>query len=75
MTEFLLSYLFICLAIWFTGWLIVDHNGITNPMFGFILKWYDGWVGFFWDSKKKWLYVFPLPFFGIIIKPFRNNYN
>lgn len=29
---------------------------------------YDLWVGFFWDAKKKWLYVFPIPMFGIIIK-------
>jgi len=33
-----------------------------------IFAWYDLWVGFFWDSKKKWLYVFPIPMFGIILK-------
>lgn len=34
----------------------------------FIFKWFDLWVGLFWDSKKKWLYILPIPMFGIIIK-------
>lgn len=25
-------------------------------------------IGFFWDSKKKWLYILPIPCFGIIFK-------
>lgn len=33
-----------------------------------IIKWYDLWVGFFWDREKKWLYFFPVPCCGIIIK-------
>ncbi len=33
-----------------------------------IFAWYDLWIGFFWDSKKKWLYILPIPMFGIIIK-------
>lgn len=34
----------------------------------FLFAWYDLWVGFFWDSKKKWLYFLPVPCFGIIFK-------
>lgn len=34
----------------------------------FLFKWFDMWVGFFWDSKKKWLYILPIPMFGIILK-------
>lgn len=34
----------------------------------FLLAWYDLWVGFFWDKKKKWLYILPIPCCGIIVK-------
>lgn len=37
-----------------------------------IFAWYDLWVGAFWDSKKRWLYILPLPCVGIILK-FRNQ--
>ena len=33
-----------------------------------IFAWYDLWIGLFWDQKKRWLYVFPIPCFGIVIK-------
>lgn len=35
-----------------------------------IFAWYDLWIGFFWDSKKEWLYFFPIPTLGIIFKFF-----
>lgn len=34
----------------------------------FIFAWYDLWVGAYWDKKKKWLYILPLPMIGFIIK-------
>lgn len=34
----------------------------------FLFAWYDLWIGIFWDNKKKWLYILPIPMFGIIIK-------
>jgi len=34
----------------------------------FIFAWYDIWVGAFWDRKKQWLYILPLPMVGVILK-------
>ena len=34
----------------------------------FIFKWFDFWIGMFWDSKKKYLYILPIPMCGIILK-------
>lgn len=34
----------------------------------FIFKWYDFWIGFFYDKKKHWLYFFYFPMCGIIFK-------
>nr|WP_294897794.1 hypothetical protein [uncultured Pedobacter sp.] len=33
-----------------------------------LFAWYDLWIGAFWDAKKKWLYILPLPCIGIILK-------
>ena len=33
-----------------------------------IFAWYDLWIGLFYDKKKKYLYIFPIPMLGIVIK-------
>lgn len=38
----------------------------------FIFKWFDFWVGLFYDTKKKDLYIFPIPMFGFLIS-FKSN--
>lgn len=37
-----------------------------------IFAWYDLWVGAFWDSRKRRLYILPLPCVGIVIQ-FQEN--
>jgi len=32
-----------------------------------IFAWYDFWIGIYWDSLNKKLYIFPIPMFGIMI--------
>lgn len=34
----------------------------------FIAAWYDLWIGAFFDTKKKALYLLPLPCLGIVIR-------
>ena len=31
-----------------------------------IFAWFDFWVGLFWDQKKQWLYILPIPCFGVV---------
>jgi hypothetical protein len=33
-----------------------------------LLKWYDFWIGLYWDKKNRWLYVFGLPCIGVCFK-------
>ena len=40
----------------------------------FIAKWYDFWVGWYWDSKIKHLYVLPIPCLGVVFD-FRKDYS
>jgi hypothetical protein len=34
----------------------------------FIFKWYDFWIGIFYDKQKNWISNFSIPMFGLIIK-------
>jgi hypothetical protein len=37
-----------------------------------IFAWYDLWIGLFYDYKKKRLFFFPVPMFGICLET-KNN--
>lgn len=44
--------------------------------FGFFFRWYDLWIGAFIDTKKRAIYICPVPMFGIKIwwKPYPKPY-
>lgn len=42
--------------------------------FEFLFAWYDLWIGIFYDKKKNWLYILPLPMLGVIIKIPKKRY-
>lgn len=33
-----------------------------------IFAWYDLWIGMFWDSNKRRLYVMPIPCVGVVFE-------
>jgi len=40
----------------------------TKWTWKFYFKWYDGWIGYYWDSENKSLYLqFPFPWVGLKI--------
>lgn len=34
----------------------------------FLFAWYDMWIGAFWDSRKRRLYIFPVPCLGFYVQ-------
>ena len=34
----------------------------------FLFAWYDFWIGLYLDRWRGWLYICPVPMFGIVIK-------
>jgi hypothetical protein len=31
-------------------------------------RWYDFWIGFYWDRHARALYICPLPMFGVKVQ-------
>jgi hypothetical protein len=40
----------------------------------FFFRWYDLWIGFYWDKNSRSLYICPIPMFGIKIQIRRFHY-
>lgn len=55
----------------------LDESGAVTfvPVYRveFFFRWYDLWVGAYWDRENKALYVCPLPTLGVVIR-FANLY-
>lgn len=32
-----------------------------------VFAWYDCWIGIFWDSRKRKLYILPVPCIGVMV--------
>lgn len=44
-------------------------KGMKKIKFKLFFAWYDGWIGFFYDRKKKILYIcFPFPMIVLSIQ-------
>jgi hypothetical protein len=65
-----------------SGELMAAPSGVASSEFvvpralsvKFIFAWYDLWVGIFWDSRKRKLYILPVPCVGVTIEfPTRHN--
>jgi hypothetical protein len=39
----------------------------TRGRVGFVAAWYDFWVGLYWNSAKRRLYILPVPCLGFYI--------
>jgi len=51
----MIAIMYICF--WLAWWGMKWMNGEAA------FKWYDGWIGAYYDTGKKRLYICPLPFF------------
>lgn len=53
---------------------VFPHSKTEIMKIKFIFAWFDFWVGLFWDKKRQWLYFFPVPMFGVVVKAVPKGY-
>ncbi len=46
----------------------LDYSVFKQGWWRLIFRWYDFWVGAFFDRKKRKVYVFPVPVIGVEIQ-------
>lgn len=42
---------------------------------GFVVAWYDLWIGLYWNRAKQRLYVLPIPCFGFYVENVRTEHS
>lgn len=55
-------------AVIYITMLIIEATFTYKETWEIKFRWYDIWVGFYWDRKNKWLYICPFPCIAVVIK-------
>lgn len=63
MRSYALLYLWCVAAVYFMNY------------YRLIVRWYDGWIGYYYDEKRHSLYIFLVPWVGIVIDCRRRSLN
>ena len=68
MLSFLISLVFVLLIFFITYTIWFWHQRIKIK---FILKWYDAWIGFYFNQADRRVYFFLLPMIGISMEKYK----